>query len=208
MVVAMLHPEQGDSVLDCCSAPGGKTLFAASRMKNKGSIIALDSVESRLGAVKNAAAKQGYGGMIQCIASDARQFCENSALSGDMFDKVLVDAPCSGTGVLSKRADLRWRRKEDDVKTLTKLQLDLLHAASKVVRPGGYLMYSTCSIEKVENIDISNAFLQQHQDFELVHGSTIQGIPPECLDEHGCLQMLPHRHGTDGAFAAKFRKKM
>ncbi|KAI8109342.1 hypothetical protein M9434_000626 [Picochlorum sp. BPE23] len=208
MVVAMLHPEEGDAVLDCCSAPGGKTLFSAARMNSKGSIIALDSVESRLGAVRNAAAKQGYDSIVQCIASDARQFCENSALSGDHFDKVLVDAPCSGTGVLSKRADLRWRRKEEDVKTLVTLQLDLLHAASKVVRPGGYLVYSTCSIENVENIEVANAFLQKHEDFELVHGSTVPGIPLECLDEHGCLQMLPHRHGTDGAFAAKFRKKM
>eukprot|EP00889_Picochlorum_renovo_P007358 jgi/Picre1/34388/NNA_001858.t1 len=170
MVVAMLHPEEGDAVLDCCSAPGGKTLFSAARMNSKGSITALDSVESRLGAVRNAAAKQG---MIQLFS---------------VLPQMLVNS--------AKILHLRWRRKEEDVKTLVTLQLDLLHAASKVVRPGGYLVYSTCSIENAENIEVANAFLQKHEDFELVHGSTVPGIPQECLDEHGCLQMLPHRHDS------------
>jgi 16S rRNA (cytosine967-C5)-methyltransferase len=204
MVVAMLHPEPGDTLLDCCAAPGGKTIFSAARMKGDGSITAIDAVESRTGAVKNAAAKQQYGSMITCITSDARQFCDNAALTGDTFDKVLVDAPCSGTGVLAKRADLRWRRKESDLRTLTSLQAECLNSAAKVVKPGGILVYSTCSIEREENMDIVERFLAEHPDFELVSGSTLGCIPERCLNESGCLQMLPFRHRTDGAFAARF----
>ena len=208
LVVAMLGPKVGDTVLDCCAAPGGKTLFAASRMNGTGSILALDSVESRLGAVRNAAERQGYGSMISCVASDARQFCNNASLTGDVFDKVLVDAPCSGTGVLAKRADMRWRRRESDLATLISLQADLLSSASNVVRPGGVLVYSTCSVEREENMGIVEEFLSRHDDFELVSGAALGDIPPQCLDDMGCLQMLPFKHGTDGAFAARLQRKI
>lgn len=208
MVVKMLMPQPGDSVLDCCAAPGGKAIVAAARMEGQGSILALDSVDSRTRAVENAAKKYGYDTMIRCITSDARQFCENAALSGDVFDKVMVDAPCSGTGVLAKRADMRWRRKETDISTLVSLQKQLLSSASKVVRVGGYLVYSTCSIEREENQGIVQAFLETHENFELIPGSTSpdNDIPDTCLDDMGCLQMIPHIHNTDGAFAARFKR--
>ena len=214
LVVAMLDPRPGETVLDCCAAPGGKTLFAASRMNGSGSILALDSMESRLGAVRNAADKHGFASMISCVASDARSYCDNAALTGDTFDKVLVDAPCSGTGVMAKRADMRWRRRESDLPTLVSLQTDLLDSAAKVVKPGGVLVYSTCSIEREENTGIVEEFLKRHPDFRLVSGATIGdsdsdgdgAIPARCLDEAGCLAMLPFRHGTDGAFAARFER--
>ena len=207
MVVAMLHPEPGDSILDCCSAPGGKTIVAAGRMQGQGSITALDSVDARIRAVQNAAKKYGYEDIIQCITSDARQFCENAAISGDVFDKVLVDAPCSGTGVLAKRADMRWRRKESDLPILVSLQYDILSSAAKVVKPGGYLVYSTCSIEQEENQGIVKQFLQDHDTFELASGTSLGGsIPDVCLDDMGCLQMIPYTHSTDGAFAARFKR--
>ena len=206
MVVAMLNPQPHESVLDCCSAPGGKTMFTAARMSGNGTIVALDAVESRLRAVKHVASNHGYDSIVKCVVSDARQYCDNASLSGDVFDKVLVDAPCSGTGVLAKRSDMRWRRKDSDLKVLVSLQLELLSAASKVVRPGGFLIYSTCSIEREENQDIVREFLDRHTNFELIPGSAIEGIPHTCLDEHGCLQMLPHRHGTDGAFAARLQR--
>jgi len=206
MVVAMLNPQPHESVLDCCSAPGGKTMFAAARMNGNGTIVALDAVESRMRAVKHVASKHGYDSIVTCVVSDARQYCENAFLSGDVFDKVLVDAPCSGTGVLAKRSDMRWRRKDSDFKVLVSLQSELLSAASKVVRPGGFLIYSTCSIEREENQDIVREFLERHSNFELVPGSAVEGIPSTCLDKDGCLQMLPHHHGTDGAFAARLQR--
>lgn len=207
MVVAMLQPEPGDSILDCCSAPGGKTIVAAGRMGGQGSITALDSVETRLRAVQNASKKYGYEDMIRCVTSDARQFCENAAISGDIFDKVLVDAPCSGTGVLAKRADMRWRRKESDLPTLVSLQYEILSSAAKVVKIGGYLVYSTCSIEQEENQGIVKEFLQAHDNFELVSGASLGvSIPDACLDDMGCLQMVPFTHSTDGAFAARFKR--
>ena len=207
MVVAMLDPRPGETILDCCAAPGGKTIFAASRMNGLGSILALDSVESRVGAVRNAAEKHGFSSMISCITSDARQYCDNAAVTGDTFDKVLVDAPCSGTGVMAKRADMRWRRRESDLATLVSLQTDLLDSAAKVVKPGGVLVYSTCSIEREENTCIVEQFLERHADFEIVSGATIGGIPDQCLDEAGCLMMLPFKHETDGAFAARLQRR-
>jgi len=206
MVVAMLSPRKGDSLLDCCAAPGGKTLFAAARMSGKGSIVALDSVDSRLGALRKAAQQQSFGDMITCIAADARQFCENAALSNDTFDRVLVDAPCSGTGVLCKRADMRWRRKVSDMTGLVTLQMELLDAASMVVCPEGLLVYSTCSIEPEENELVVERFLKDHPEFYLEEANVVPDIPKECMSASGMLQMYPDVHRTDGAFAARMRR--
>lgn len=206
MVVAMLSPQGGENILDCCAAPGGKTLFAAARMSGKGTIVALDSVDSRLGALRKASQHQGFGDMITCIAADARQFCENAAQSNDTFDRVLVDAPCSGTGVLCKRADMRWRRKISDMAGLVTLQNELLDAASMVVCPGGLLVYSTCSIEPEENELVVERFIEKHPEFYLEPADVVPDIPKECMNASGMLQMYPDVHRTDGAFAARLRK--
>jgi 16S rRNA (cytosine967-C5)-methyltransferase len=206
MVVAMLSPQGGENILDCCAAPGGKTLFAAARMSGKGTIVALDSVDSRLGALRKASQHQGFGDMITCIAADARQFCENAAQSNDTFDRVLVDAPCSGTGVLCKRADMRWRRKISDMAGLVTLQNELLDAASMVVCPGGLLVYSTCSIEPEENELVVESFIEKHPEFYLEPADVVPDIPKECMNASGMLQMYPDVHRTDGAFAARLRK--
>ena len=209
LVVALLDPKPGDTILDCCAAPGGKALFAASRMRGMGEIIALDSVGSRLQALQRMAATQNLDSIIQCIPSDARLFCQNAAATGDTFDKVIVDAPCSGTGVLSKRADMRWRRKEIDMKVLCQLQTELLDYAAQVVAPNGILVYSTCSIEPEENERIVDKFLAQHPEFELEHGAPILNIKAKgCLNRRGMLQLFPHTHETDGAFGARLRRKM
>ena len=215
LVVTMLGPQPGDSVLDCCAAPGGKTLFAAARMKQQGRLVALDSSASRLRAVAATARSQGIIAsdesnnerFLKCVAQDARQYCGNSAAADDYFDRVLVDAPCSGTGVLAKRADLRWRRQPEDVEVLCGLQRELLEAASEVVRPGGLLVYSTCSLEKEENEDIVQEFLSSEAGKEfIVEAPPVGDVPAQCLSDDGMLRMLPHVHGTDGAFAARLRK--
>jgi len=257
LVVAMLDPQPGEKILDCCAAPGGKTLFAAARMKKQGRIVALDLSTARLRAVAATARAQGIlnrdsfknitnatektnssGGaatvtdfnatdtsattavfpfpttgsedeFLQCVPQDARQFCGNSAAAEDYFDRVLVDAPCSGTGVLAKRADLRWRRQPEDLAVLCTLQNELLSSAAQVVRPGGLLVYSTCSLEAEENEHIIAKFLQSESGSEFVVEPPLESacVPAECLSEDGMLRMLPHVHGTDGAFAARLRRK-
>lgn len=228
LVVAMLQPTTGDRILDCCAAPGGKTLFAAARMAGRGRLVALDVSASRLKALMNTAGRQGvptrfssgtkdfsstdqvtsgsrHEAFLTCVAADARQYCRNAAAANEVYDRVLVDAPCSGTGVLAKRADLRWRRRPEDLTTLCKLQAELLDAASEVVRPGGVLVYATCSVEAEENEDIIHEFLQRHPEFTVEMPE--ECIPSECLTSQGFLRMLPHVHHTDGAFAAKLRRR-
>lgn len=206
LVVVMLDPRQGESVLDCCSAPGGKTLFAAAKMGGKGRVVAVDVSPARLRAVASTASMQGIEGFIEYVPGDARQVCANMAASDELFDKVLLDAPCSGTGVLAKRADLRWRRRPEDLDTLCTLQAELMEAAAAVVRPSGVLVYSTCSIEGEENGALVAAFLERHPEFSVEAPGPESGIPEECLGPDGTLRMLPHVHGTDGAFAARLRK--
>ena len=205
MVIAVLDPQPGDLLLDCCAAPGGKALFAASRMRGEGRIVALDVNGRRLRALQRSAMQQEFPqGMIDCIEIDAIQYCTNSKASGVLFDKVLVDAPCSGTGVLAKRADLRWRRTPNDIKDLRQLQASILQTASQVVRPGGILVYSTCSLEKDENKDIIDEFLRDHPQFELEPAGSL--VPASCVSPDGTMIMLPHMHGTDGAYAARLRR--
>jgi 16S rRNA (cytosine967-C5)-methyltransferase len=210
-VVAALDPKPDERVLDCCAAPGGKALFAASRMQGQGSLVALDVSEGRLRAVQATARRQRVPkSFLTCVAMDARQYCANAAASGELFDKVLLDAPCSGTGVLAKRADMRWRRKEEDLAQLCELQQGLLEAAALVVRPGGVLVYSTCSLEKEENEDMIESFLQSHPEFQLerlAEAELASALPPSCIGEDGALRMLPHRHETDGAYAARLRRR-
>ena len=123
------------------------------------------------------------------------------------YDRVLLDAPCSGTGVLAKRADLRWRRTPEELRQLAALQGELLDAAAGLVAPGGLLVYSTCSIEQEENEQQVAAFLARQPGYELEAVPAGTGVPPQCLAPDGCLRMLPHVHGTDGAFAARLRRR-
>lgn len=124
------------------------------------------------------------------------------ALEG--FDKVLLDVPCSGLGVLSKRADLRWRRTADQLEELTQLQGKMLQAASKIVNKGGLLVYSTCSPDKEETVDQIFRFLEANPNFEI--DSPPETVPDEVITDDGFLLTLPHVHGVDGAFAARLRR--
>ncbi|KAL4439840.1 hypothetical protein ABPG75_002841 [Micractinium tetrahymenae] len=149
----------------------------------------------------------GEGGDQPRAAAAAAQRQQQYEWRGPPFDRVLVDAPCSGTGVLAKRADLRWRRTPQQVEQLVALQAQLLDAAASLVAPGGLLVYSTCSIERAENEDQVAAFLARHDGvFALQPPPAAAGLPADCLSGDGCLTMLPHVHGTDGAFAARLRR--
>lgn len=198
LVVSVFDPQPGERVLDAAAAPGGKATGAALRMDGRGAVVALDVSEKKAGLVRQSAERQGVAGLVKTVTADLR------AWDGGAFDRVLLDAPCSGSGVLAKRADLRWRRSPDDLVRLAALQDELLDAAAGHVAPGGLLVYSTCSVEPEENDERVAAFLLRHSDFVLEPvGCTV----PAELADGPVYRALPHVHGTDGAFAARLRRQ-
>ncbi|CAI7841969.1 unnamed protein product [Closterium sp. NIES-53] len=205
LVVRVLDPQPGETVVDCCAAPGGKAIYAAGLMQGSGRLVAVDVNEGRVRMVAQAAQRQGLQSIVECVVADLRTYAVSSPLRG-AADRVLLDAPCSGLGVLAKRADLRWRRTVEGEAQLTALQDDLLDAAASLVRPGGVLVYSTCSIEPSENEDRITTFLQSHHEFVL-EPLDASVLPESMISRLGCFASLPHRHTIDGAFAARLRKR-
>jgi len=201
LVVRLLDPQPGDTIIDGCAAPGGKTMTIAGRMQGEGSILAFDTNESRLGLVDEAAETHGVAEMVTTEAADLLAVPDRE--DPPRADRVLVDVPCSGLGVLAKRADLRWQREPSDIQELLALQDDLLDAAARLVEPGGVLVYSTCTIEPEENEQRIEAVLDHHDDFELESAEAF--LPEDTVSDAGFLSTLPHRHRTDGAFAARLR---
>lgn len=199
LLVHLLDPQPGETIVDLCSAPGGKAFYAAHRMTNAGRVLAVDVHQGRLRLVERGAKQQGYD-IVEPHVADARTINAGDRLA----DRVLVDAPCSGLGVLAKRADLRWRRSPEDLGELVKLQDEILEAGSRLVAPGGILVYGTCTLEPEENANRVDAFLGRHEEFELESASAF--VPEELVTPEGFYATLPPRDGIDGAFGARMRR--
>ena len=198
LAVKLLDPQPGDRVLDLCSAPGGKTTFIGELMKNIGEIIAVDRYDTRLNLVKSACQRLGIS-IAHILTADA------STLETAPANRVLVDAPCSGLGVLSKKPDAKWSRDIDDLTRLSGIQMGILDNAAKLVLPDGVLVYSTCTTEPEENEDIVKEFLARHGEFVVEPAS--QFVNPELVSQSGFITTYPHQHEMDGSFAVRFRKK-
>ncbi|KAK4275305.1 hypothetical protein QN277_018412 [Acacia crassicarpa] len=198
LVVSVADPHPGEVIVDCCAAPGGKTLYMASFLCGQGMVYAVDVNRGRLRILKEAAKTHQVDGVITTIHADLRELPDSKPLK---CNKVLLDAPCSGLGVLSKRADLRWNRKLEDMEELKKLQDELLDAASKLVNPGGVLIYSTCSIDPEENDERVDAFLARHPDFHI--DAVDRFVPPDFVTDRGFYFSNPVKHSLDGSFAAR-----
>ena len=205
LVVDVLDPQPGESVLDAAAAPGGKAVGAALALGGVGRVVALDVSETKARLVGRAAQAAGAEA-LETAVGDLRTWAADAP-----FDAVLLDAPCSGTGVLAKRADLRWNRSPDDLAELGALQAELLDAAARHVRPGGRLVYSTCSVEAEENDLQAGRFLERHPDFAVEPvGDRVPAEMRDALasrpDGADIYRALPHIHDTDGAFAVRFRR--
>jgi 16S rRNA (cytosine967-C5)-methyltransferase len=197
LAVLLLDPKPGDRVIDMCAAPGGKTTFIGELMKNVGEIVAVDRYETRLNLVKNACQRLGIAN-AHFIAADAATVHTAAA------EKVLVDAPCSGLGVLSKKPDSKWKREPEDLIKLVEIQRSILENAAQHVKPGGILVYSTCTTEPEENLDLIRGFLSTHSEFTIDNAS--QFVNGLLVTSEGFVETLPHRHGMDGSFAIRLKK--
>lgn len=196
--VKLLDAQPGMRVLDLCAAPGGKTAFIADEMKNDGEIIALDRFESRLKILQKNLSRLKVS-IVKSVAIDGLEYNDE-----ELFDRVLVDAPCSGLGTLTKKPDLKWKKDLGDIRKIVNMQYELLKKGASNLKVGGVIVYSTCTTEPEENIEIVKKFLAEHKNFKLVDASTV--VSGNLVDENGCVQTLPHVHNIDGSFAAKIQR--
>src|SRR3990170_2260302 len=204
LVSLLVSPSPGSSVLDACSAPGGKTTHMAQLMENKGSIFALDKHASRLEAVERSAARLGVK-IIKTLESDAARPLTFAAEGS--FDYILCDAPCSGLGVVRRSPDIKYRRSVEDIRRLALTQGALMDNLARYLKKGGTLVYSTCTFEPEETIDAVKGFLERNTGYALEDASSV--LPGSCaglVDEKGFFRSFPHRHGMDGFFGARLRK--
>jgi len=185
LAVHALDPKPGETVLDYCAAPGGKTTLIAQLMENHGLIVARDTSLERLKLLQENCARLG----VACVEGELPETSLHSASPAPRFDKVLIDAPCSNSGVMRRRVDLRWRIRPEEIERLRTTQLGLLQSAAPRLKPGGKLVYSTCSLEPQENNQVVKEFLREHAEFKL----------------ESERELLPFQDGVDGAYVARMR---
>ena len=202
MACLALSPRRGTQVLDCCAAPGGKACYLSELMGDTGRVQAWDLHAHRTALIA-AQQKRLRLENIRPITRDAAGYREDLETS---MDAVLLDAPCSGLGVLAEKPDIRLRITEESVEELTGLQKKLLDTVSRYVKPGGVLVYSTCSVLKAENENQVRAFLERHPEFEAE--KLPETIPARFREHEGLgLQLMPHRDGVEGFYLCRMRRK-
>jgi 16S rRNA (cytosine967-C5)-methyltransferase len=202
LVALLAEVEPGQAVIDYCAGAGGKTLAMAAQMQNKGRLVASDISEKRLErAVKRLRRAGAHNVERRALTPENHQWFKRQA---GRFDRVLVDAPCTGTGTWRRNPDMKWKIGPDDLAELTVLQREILATASKLVKPGGRLIYATCSVLRSENEDAIEDFLAKEPGFALAPVPEIWPRIAEspCPVEGPYLRLTPARHGTDGFFAA------
>ena len=200
-----LDVQPGDRVLDLCAAPGGKTMVLAAQLAGAGSVTACDIHEHRAASISYLASRMGVSGLVHVVCADARNM-----ESDHLFDRVLVDAPCSGVGVLGRRPDARWKLTEEQISELANLQGAILSRAAQLVRPGGSIIYATCTLLREECERVVEAACEAKIDGvpRLEHARLSERVPRELwIDDHGTMARIwPHRAEADGFFIAHMRR--
>jgi 16S rRNA (cytosine967-C5)-methyltransferase len=203
-VSKVVDAKPGEVIVDLCAAPGGKTITMAESMENRGRILAIDLHEKRLEMLKRTRNRVGLTN-IEVFTKDGTTYDP-----GIKVDRVLLDAPCTGTGVINRRADLRYQRQEPDINSLVELQRKLLDNAANMLKDNGVLVYSTCSLEPEENEQNLKWFLETHPQFKTA--SLLPFVPESFAEndaklfESGAIQLTPARHDVSGFYIARLEK--
>ncbi len=198
LVTALLDPQPGEVVVDACAAPGGKTTHIAELMNDQGVIWSIDSSQSRLKQVTQNCERLGLHA-VQIRTGDGRQQTDLV----EMVDRVLLDAPCSGLGTLQRRADARWQKTPANVQELGKLQTELLASCASWVKPGGTLVYATCTVHPAENKEVVMPFLAAHPEWSIQPPTSFLA---SLADSDGCIAIWPHKQKMDGFFMVRLTK--
>ncbi len=189
MAVDMLDPKPGETVLDACAAPGGKTSAMVETMAGRGVLVAMDAHDDRLAILTRNLERTGSAGFVEVTKGDMTDESVRNALGKRRFDAILLDVPCTNTGVLRRRPDARWRFSVDRLRRITRTQRAILDSGAALLKPGGRLVYSTCSVEPEEDEQLVAQWVREHQDFVMIADR----------------RLFPPNHNTDGAYAALLR---
>lgn len=208
MVVAhIVDPQPGMKVLDCCAAPGGKTVHMAEMMNDTGEVWANDIHTHKQNLIEQQAERLGLNS-IRTTLGDAMHI--DRALEGQQFDRILVDAPCSGLGVIRRKPDLKWQKQQEEIAQLPVIQLGILTAAARLLQHDGVLVYSTCTLLPEENEQVVTAFLAQHPEFMLADDDLTHQLPDQLERiqlQTGMFRILPHQYHSDGFFMARLKRR-
>jgi len=204
LVTLLLDPQPGETVMDACAGMGGKTGHIAQQMKNTGKILALDISPDKLEKIHLEMSRLGIS-IVETLAHDLSMPVDTKQIGN--YDRVLLDAPCSGLGILRRNPDIKWRASLDRLDCCKIRQIGFLDHISKFVKPSGVLVYAVCSMEPEENEAVVEAFLRDHSIFSI--DKSLAGLSPQIrslISSEGHLRTFPHLHGMDGFFAVRFRR--
>lgn len=203
LVTYLLGPQPGEHILDACAAPGGKTTHIAETMHDVGQVTAVDISQKGIERIRENANRLGLRSILASCA-DAREKFPRS-LSGT-YDRILIDAPCSGLGTLRSHPEIKWHRTQRDIRRLARLEQEIIRQAASYLRISGILVYSTCTLTEEENESVVEAFLERHKGFVLEDAAGYLPDQAKSLVRGSYFMALPHRHNADGFFAARMRK--
>lgn len=199
----LLAPQGGERILDACAAPGGKAVHLAQLMDNKGELLAMDVSRVKLPLIQETAGRLG----VTIINTRTADLLKAGVMPAATFDRILLDAPCSGLGVIRRNPEAKWRLQPADIARLAATQKIMIANASRALKPGGTMLYSTCSTSRDENEAVVQDFLSHHPDFVLENLSGLFPAWRELFTPEGMFRAWPHRHDMDGFFAARLRKQ-
>lgn len=203
LVAHLTCPKENELIIDVCAAPGGKSSHISELTDNRVKLISVDKYLSKVEMMKKNFERLGLRQNMLVFhedINDPKTELMREKLIGKA-DKVIADVPCSGFGVLSKKPDIKWKRDSEDIQKLQKIQLEIILKAAVYVKPGGALIYSTCTTEKEENMDVVNIFLENNRNFRIEDASKF--VSPDIVNTSGCIEVFPHKHGIDGSFSAR-----